>query len=411
MRVLFVTSDLPHPPFHGAHTRALSMIEALAHRHEVILAGSAPRDADLSVVESLCTTVCCLRRDPYRRGAGGTLLARSRAAFTPVPLIGRSRFRQLSDLVGDAARRFQPEAQQLEGMYTVHYRIPGMPAVMDMLDVVSGLCEAARTAGPFRYAAAGIQQRAAARAESRLLPAFERLIALNPDDAARLNRLGLAATVVPLAQKAPASSPPAPPSGPLRLLFVGNFGHEPNRVAGLFLERKLVPALQTAGIDFRLTIAGRGARSQLGQSSRPVASLPARAARPGSDSDRRVCFAADVPDLAPLYRDAHVVLVPLAFGGGTKNKTLEAMAWARPVIGSPQAFTGIDPELAGAGYVSQPLDARAMARTLAQLADDRPGCQVMGRAARNYVLAEHAQTRVDELVLGIYEEIGTHHGI
>jgi len=411
MRVLFVTSDLPHPPFHGAHTRALSMIEALAHRHEVILAGSAPRDADLSVVESLCTTVCCLRRDPYRRGAVGTLLAYGRAAFTPVPLIGRSRFRQLSDLVGEAARRYQPEAQHLHGMYTVHYRIPGVPAVMDMSDVVSGLCEAARTARPFRYAAAGIQQFAAARAESRLLSAFARLIALNPDDAARLNGLGLAATVVPLALKAPASPPPAPPDGPLRLLFVGNFGHEPNRVAGLFLERKLVPALQTADIDFRLTVAGCAARSQLAQTSHQLANQPAPAACPGSDSDRRVCFAADVPDLAPLYRDAHLVLVPLAFGGGTKNKTLEAMAWARPVIGSPQAFTGIDPALAGVGYVSQPLNAPVMAHTLAQLTDDRPRCQAMGRAARNYVLAKHSQARVDELVLGIYEEIRAQHGI
>jgi len=411
MRVLFVTPDLPHPPFHGAHTRPLSMIEALARRHEVILAGSAPRDADLSLVESLCTTVCCLRRDPYRRGAVGTVLARCRAAFTPVPLIGRSRFRQVADLVSEAARRYQPEAQQLQGMYTVHYRIPGVPAVMDMMDIVSGLCEAAGAARPFRYAATGIQQSAAARAESRLLPAFSRLIALNTDDAARLGRLGLAATVIPLALKAPESPPPPPPSGPIRLLFVGNFGYKPNREAGLFLERQLAPALQTAGIDFRLTIAGCAARSQLAHTSRPVANRPPRAACPRSDSDRQVCFAADVPDLAPLYRDAHVVLVPLAFGGGTKNKTVEAMAWARPVIGSPQAFTGIDPALAGVGYVTQSLDARVMAHTLAQLADDRPRCRAMGRAARDYVLAEHSQATVDELVLGIYEEIGVQHGI
>ena len=113
----------------------------------------------------------------------------------------------------------------------------------------------------------------------------------------------------------------------------------------------------------------------------------------------------DPRDLAPLYRRADVVIVPLAFGGGTKNKTLEGMGWSRPVVGSAQAFTGLPRELRGAAFVQTPLDADAMADALARLAADGALRERIGRTGRAYVLAEHTQARVDAAIDEVYERV------
>ena len=137
--------------------------------------------------------------------------------------------------------------------------------------------------------------------------------------------------------------------------------------------------------------------------------LPAseeRATMPATASQRvSLEVVSDPHDLAPLYRRADVVIVPLAFGGGTKNKTLEAMGWSRPIVGSPQAFTGLPDELRGVAYVQTPLDADAMAGALARLAADAALRERIGRAARTYVLAEHSQARVDAAIDEVYERV------
>src|SRR5450830_587368 len=329
-RILVVAPDLPHSPFTGAHTRPLSLIRALARHHEVVAVGAAAPGEDLTPLEELCVAVGRLRAQPYRRGPARSVLSAARRGLTPVPLIGRSASPALARLVDSAVERFNPQVVQVETMYAVHYRRAGLPAVIDLPDVVSGLCVAAAAARPLRYAAARVQGRAAERVERERLAAFAAILTINAADAARLRALGLEPTTVPLAVEVPdeaelAATGPAP----LHVLFVASFEHLPNREAARFIIGRLVPALRRRAVPAQVTVAGRGAR-RMGlpageeQTATPVAAVKAVTLEVVSDP----------LSLAPLYRRADVVIVPLAFGGGTKNKTLEAMGWSRPVVGS-----------------------------------------------------------------------------
>jgi len=398
-RILVVAPDLPHPPFTGAHTRPLSLIRALERHHEVVAVGAAAPGADLAPLEELCLAVGRLRAEPYRRGPARSLLSAARRSFTPVPLIGRSSSPALARLVDSAVERFKPQAVQVETMYAVHYRRAGLPTVIDLPDVVSGLCVAAAAARPLRYAAAGVQGRAAERVERERLAAFAAILTINAADAARLRALGLEPTTVPLAVDVPdeaelAATGPAP----LHVLFVASFEHLPNRAAARFIVERLVPALRRRAVPAQVTVAGRGARRM---------GLPAGEQRASAAAAQAVTLevVSDPPSLAPLYRRADVVIVPLAFGGGTKNKTLEGMGWSRPVVGSAQAFTGLPRELRGAAFVQTPLDADAMADALARLAADAALRERIGRAGRAYVLAEHMQARVDAAIDEVYERV------
>lgn len=53
-------------------------------------------------------------------------------------------------------------------------------------------------------------------------------------------------------------------------------------------------------------------------------------------------FVGEVDDLAPWYRGAVAVLAPIFSGSGLKTKTVEALSYGKYVIGSREAFEGID---------------------------------------------------------------------
>jgi glycosyltransferase involved in cell wall biosynthesis len=398
-RILVVAPELPHPPFTGAHTRPLSVIRALARRFDVVVAGAAPAGADLSAIEEAGARVRRLEMSPYARSAVGSAVARARQLVTPVPLLSRSHFETMGRFVEDAVADIAPSVMHLVSMYSCWYRDERVPAVIDLLDVVSGLCEAAAAAHPARYGLARIQSKTSERVERRELARMAAVIAINREDAARVHRLGIEPAVVPLAVSVPSAAEiGGGPGGPgrasevegaaaTRILFVGNFLHHPNRAAAAFLSEELAPRLKAGGTPFTLTIAGRSAHRAHAGSSGPS-----------------VEYLEDVPDLAPLYRAADIVVVPVAFGGGTKNKTLEAMAWGKPVIGTPQAFSGVEAR-DGEAFASTPLDAAVMAALVARLAADPSRRANLGAAGRDYVRRNHTQEIVDERVQELYRRV------
>ncbi|WP_326533953.1 glycosyltransferase [Pseudorhodoferax sp.] len=112
------------------------------------------------------------------------------------------------------------------------------------------------------------------------------------------------------------------------LLFVGSLDHPPNEEAALFLAEQLAPVLggRLHG-PWSLTVAGR----------RPSARLRARLARCA-----RVQLVADAADLSALYASASIAVLPLFAGGGTKFKTLEALAHGLAVVATGEAVRGLD---------------------------------------------------------------------
>ena len=117
--------------------------------------------------------------------------------------------------------------------------------------------------------------------------------------------------------------------GPFTLLFVGTLNYYPNEDAARFLCREVLPLV-------RERIGGRRAVRLIIAGALPSAAVRALSATPG------VVLAANVVDVAPLYRRANLVVVPLRAGGGTRIKLLEAFAHRRPVVATTIGVEGID---------------------------------------------------------------------
>ena len=391
MRILFVLPELPHPPFTGAHARPLTLLRAAASKHEVAAVGAAPADADLSVLRELCADV---RVAPASRRAATA----GRRLVTPVPLVSTGRSRAVAALVDEMVASWRLDAMFVETLYASHYRVPDVPLIVDLPEVPSGLCESAAAARPLRYLAANLQAATSRRYERRLLDGTFP-VTINDGDRERLATLGVEAYTVPLAIDLPPEdalyerASRARHDEAVRLLFIGSFVHPPNRDAARFLVRRLAPELRMERVPFALVIAGLHAPPWLRKAG-----------------GAGVTVISDAPDLDPLYRSADIVLAPLPHGGGTKNKTLEAMAWGLPVVGTPQAFSGV-PQLDGEAFVVDPLDPVRIASRIGALRDDPELRSHLGLAARDYVVAAHGPELVAARAVALFDAVAAGGGV
>jgi len=108
------------------------------------------------------------------------------------------------------------------------------------------------------------------------------------------------------------------------LLFVGHLSYPPNKDAIKRLVRRIFPRVKGAFPDAKLIVAGRY----------PSDEIALLAQQPDIE------LIANPDDLAPIYARAHLSVVPLSCGGGTRIKILEAMAFGVPVIATTVAAEG-----------------------------------------------------------------------
>jgi glycosyltransferase involved in cell wall biosynthesis len=158
--------------------------------------------------------------------------------------------------------------------------------------------------------------------ERRVLAQVDQVWACSEDDRARL---GPSAVLVPNVVDA-ASTPLRDPAGrePL-LLYPASFAYPPNVVAAHVLCDEVLPAFAAQVRDARLALVGHSPPRWLRERADATVLVPGR-----------------VPSVRPWLERAAAVVVPLAEGGGTRFKVLEAMAAGVPVVSTTKGVEGLD---------------------------------------------------------------------
>jgi len=133
---------------------------------------------------------------------------------------------------------------------------------------------------------------------------------------------------IPRAEEKLHGLPPMPDStnGFPAMVFVGHLGYPPNVDAAERLARIILPRIRQALPMAKLILAGRS----------PNAAVQALSALDG------VTLVKNPHDIRPLLATAHLSVIPLTTGGGTRIKILEAMVAGVPVIATPLAAEGLD---------------------------------------------------------------------
>ncbi|MDO9711737.1 TIGR03087 family PEP-CTERM/XrtA system glycosyltransferase [Paracraurococcus lichenis] len=383
-RLLFLAHRIPYPPDKGEKIRAWHILDHLAERFAVEAGFLVDDPADLAhlpVLERRCAAV-------FWRPALSRMQVTARALLRARP--GRP---LTLGWFHDPALHAWAQAGLAAGRYDAVFvyssamapyamgpaaRRPGLIRVLDMVDVDSEKWRA------YAAAARPLMARVYAR-EARTLLAFERraarefdhtlfvsaeeaqhFAALAPDCA---DRLGFVDNGVDLARFDPARDYPNPYAGDApAIVFTGTMNYRPNVDAVTWFAEEVLPLLRAsppAGIappEFHIVSAS------------PAPAVQALAARAG------VRVTGAVPDVRPYVAHAAVSVAPLRIARGIQNKVLEAMALARPVVVSPQAFEGVR-ALPGRDLLVADGAAEMAARVAEVLAGRHPGLGAAGRAA------------------------------
>ena len=408
MRLLWLTAEGPDPVgTTGGALRQFNLISGLVKfGHEVTVVTSFPTGGDsfertsasLSAAGAHLESV--RRPNRFRHDLGFGVRADPRISLA----LARDPFFVVRDAVAWA--RIRPVAEELIGRrkYVIHIENdwsaawardlpPGLPKVLGLQNVGDAYYAsiASSAAGMRKVLALGEAWRAA-RHNRRTLGLFRAATAVSDEDAARVRPLVRGPVrVIPNGTDLSVGPFDAEESEDWTLLFTGTMNHRPNIEAATALARDILPRVRAQLPQARLTIVGRD----------PVPAVTALQSEPG------VVVTGGVRSIDRYFARAAVVAAPLASGGGTRLKILDALAAGRPVVSTTVGAEGLD-LTPGEHYILADGSARFAAEVV-RLLRDQDERRRLGRAGRQAVesrygwgaIAERLSNALSEFDLGV----------
>ncbi len=413
MRILVLTPYLPHRRVgHGGGIAVRDLLSWLARRHEVT-AACLVRPGERDLVEDVRALGVAVEPLPFAdRHAQGAARARlvlhraaaaGRASRSGFPVYVEKYWSpDLADRITAIARRVQPDAVQVEYLQMALYcrdlrRLrPGFSPRLVLNTHELGSVPRDRRAqlatGPLARALASAEAARWRRLQVAACGWADRTLCVTPEDRDLLAAMGgVRLSTVPLGMDLEAIRPDwEPAAGSRRYLFVGSFGHAPNRSGARLLVDVVWPLVRQAQPDAQLELVGRGWESFL-------------AKRGGAESCARLGVTAlgFVDDLGPVFRHCHAFAAPLTEGGGIKIKILEALARGVPVVTTPVGAEGIAPS-GGEALLVAPADA-GFAAAMTRLADDAGLAARLAQGGRKLMEQNFGWDAITTRLTNIYE--------
>src|SRR3954470_18012922 len=178
---------------------------------------------------------------------------------------------------------------------------------------------------------------------------------------------------------------PYPPGGPV-LVFTGMMDYRANVDAVRWFADQVLPAVRARHADVRFAIVG----------ARP----DERVRKLGEGAG--VIVTGRVVDVRPYLAHAAVAVAPLRIARGIQNKVLEAMAMARPVVASAEAFEGIDAE-PGADLLVAGSGGEGFAELVCRLLENPGEAAGLGARGRRLLSGRYTWERRLAPLVGIVE--------
>lgn len=327
MKILFVASRFPYPPFNGDQVRAYHHLRVLSRQHEIVLVAPEPAEHPESCLEAIAPFCAHVEVVPMSRLTSVARLAR--APFERLPLqtlvfydpeIGRR--------AAALARAWQVDlahVQMIRMAPVIGALDPTLPRVVDLIDsmALNLSRRAERSRPPLSWLAAWEAGRLE-HYERALIEQFDQLVISSPLDRSAIgeyenlhvvaNGVDLEAHPFVAAEREPAS-----------IVFSGTMWYFPNVDAAQWLVREVMPLVRRELPETTLSIVG----------ARPVAAVQRLAEVPG------VTVTGRVPNIHEYVSRATVAVAPMRSGSGIQFKIIEAMATGTPVVATPTATVGL----------------------------------------------------------------------
>ena len=383
--LLFLAHRVPYPPDKGDKIRAYHVLRHLSKRFRIHLGCFADDPEDLPYARELSEMCASTAVFPLNRPKA---LARGLVGLALGSALSECYFgdRRMTHWVETTIARVKPESIFVYCSAMAPYMLPYAQrhrVLLDMVDVDSEKWRAyAKDASWLSRRLYRREAGALLRLERRAAMSFERsffvsgaeadaFLARAPEAAERVGFFQNGVDLEYFEPKQIFSNPFA--TGSKAIVFVGRMDYRPNIDAVEWFARDIFPGIRGRHPEAQFWIVGAG------PSHRVIALA----------SDSSVHVTGRVPDVRPYLAHAACVVAPLQIARGIQNKMLEAMAMARPVVGTPQACEGLSARV-GEDLLLAETAAQFGEAVGAVLTGQMPG---LGTAARSRVEADYDWTR------------------
>jgi len=166
------------------------------------------------------------------------------------------------------------------------------------------------------------------------------------------------------------------------VLFMGSYDYPPNVHAALLLIKHVMPIVRETIKDVLFVFVGRNPPPEL-----------------VNEKDDNLLFTGEVDDVRPFIVGADVVVAPIFYGYGTKQKVIEYMALGKPIVSTSKGVEGIDAEEDLHFLRRDTLE--SFSEAVIQLLRDRRRAELMGRRSRELAKEKYAwETQIANVILG-----------
>ena len=377
LRVLVIDRAPPIDLMQGNALIAANLFPRLRDVELTLVApATGDRDAALAALGDTFRAVHLVPREAKLSALVGALepVVARRTTRVPRPLDGRVDLAGTRALVHTIGRLLATEPWD-----AIHVRqlpmatyVPPSP-VGRLLELIDAETLYARRS---RRARARLRGLAATTLERRALRSADIVTVVSPIDAEALRELGTGVRVEVTTNGVDVERFDPVAVGPVReepdtIAFVGAMSFQPNVDAAVWLVREVLPILRETRPTARVRLIGRD----------PVPAVVALAA-----ADVEVTGTVD--DVRPEILRSAVVAIPMVSGSGVKNKLLEAMSLARPIVSTTMGIESLD-VVADRDLVVADGPA-AFAAALDRLLGDPTARARLGPAARRYVVTGYS---------------------
>ena len=393
MRILFLTSRFPYPPFRGDKLKIYNLIRELSGRHEVTLVSFIQNSEEEGLrpeMEKLCARV-----ETVKLPLAQSLLQCGLAFSGHTPFqVAYFRSRAMTETVERVIVESTPDVIHTHLLRMAPYTAfrGEIPRVLDLTDAVGIYLRrfAESTHNPVkRYFLREEYQRV--RTFEHVLEQFQCCLVCSTTDRDALHETAPAARIEILENGidlASFTSNTVTQPDPRTIVCTGNMSYFPNADGVKYFVEEILPIVRRGIPDVRFLIVGQN---------------PPHAIR--SLEGNGITVTGTVPDIREYYLRAAVAVSPIRFGSGTLNKVLEPMALGIPVVATTIGVEGIP--FNDGEHLLIGRNPEEFAAHVVHLIQNPDAGRRIAERARGLVRGNYSWKRIGEKLEGFYESIVT----
>jgi len=391
MRILFLTSRFPYPPFRGDKLKIYNLIRELSDRNEVSLLSFVANAQEEWMHHDL--KKLCARVETVRLPTARSFLQCGFALWGHLPFqVAYYRSEAMEVTVRRAIANWTPDVIHTHLLrmapYTASYS--RVPRVLDLTDAVGIYLRrfADSTRNPMTRSFLRNEYNRVRRFEP-ILERFQCCLVCSDSERQALHETAPSARVeilengVDLESFSP--SPDRRPE-PRTIVCTGNMSYFPNAHGVKYFVKEILPLVRRDVPDVQFLIVGQN---------------PPRAIR--ALEGNGITVTGTVPDIRLYYLRGAIAVSPILFGSGTLNKILEPMALGIPVVATTIGIEGLMVKEGEHLLIGRTPE--EFARHVIRLLRDLDSGRQMGRRAQQVVREHYSWKRIGEKLQGYYESI------